>query len=324
MGLLATLPRATTADRRHIVGASDIAAILGVSPWASPMSVWLRMVGEAEPDDGHGAEAKARGNHFESGVRSWTAERIGALEVEAGIPIDEPGVVGSEPWTAYHPDGAFLLPSGWAIAELKTSRHPDGWGESGSAEIPAHYALQMAWQLALTPQVERLVAGVYVTSWDELRTYTVEREVEVERWLLDEVGSWYWRHIARGDAPPIDGSASSKSFLSRRFPRGNGLRVEADPEQRALALNWRAAKDRARVAEAEADHCANLLRETLGDASDMQTPEGRVSLIDVRGATSLDAAALREAHPEIARAFERQGAARRDLRWTPASRRKGG
>jgi len=325
MGLIATLPRASTADRRYIVGASDVAAIMGVSPWSSPMAVWLRMTQQDATVDAPNA-AMRRGNHLEAGVRSWTAEEVGATEIEPGIPIAEPGVVGPEPWMAYHPDGAYLLPGeGWAVAELKTTRRDSGWGPSGSHEIPEHYALQVAWQLACTPQVDRVIVGVYVASWDEVRTYRVDRDAEVERWLVDQVGAWYWRHIALGEAPPIDGSSEARAYLARRHPRGSGQRIDADPEQRALALAWRDARRRAAEAEAEADGLANRLRATIGDASTLALPEGRISLVDVAGAARIDSAALRAEHPEIAQRFERRSAARRDLRWaSEIDRRRGG
>ena len=41
----------TTEERRNYIGGSDIAAILGMSRWKTPLKLWLEKTGEVEPDD---------------------------------------------------------------------------------------------------------------------------------------------------------------------------------------------------------------------------------------------------------------------------------
>src|SRR5262245_21676530 len=37
-------------NRQHFIGASDISAILGISPWKTPLQLYLEKTGQAEPE----------------------------------------------------------------------------------------------------------------------------------------------------------------------------------------------------------------------------------------------------------------------------------
>ena len=61
--------------RRGGIGASDIAGILGISPWASPFSVWADKVGVL-PEEEPSTVMKA-GRWLERGVAPWFADETG-------------------------------------------------------------------------------------------------------------------------------------------------------------------------------------------------------------------------------------------------------
>ena len=61
--------------RRSGIGASDVAGILGLSPWASPFSVWASKIDDQADD--HDNDAMEFGRRAEVMVAPWFADRTG-------------------------------------------------------------------------------------------------------------------------------------------------------------------------------------------------------------------------------------------------------
>jgi putative phage-type endonuclease len=181
----ATRLRATSADRRTFIGASDAATVLGLSPWSTEMALWLRMTSTElqTPDNA----ATKRGRYLERGLLDWAADELQATSVVEGIPIDEPGIEGPEPWMAFHPDGALLLDDVWRLAEVKTSRNAYEWGEGD--DIPMHIFVQVQYQLACLGDVDEVVVVAYLPIADRLSLHTIARDDAFGRLLVDKLGA---------------------------------------------------------------------------------------------------------------------------------------
>src|SRR5574343_186859 len=120
------------ARRRKGIAATDAPAILGCSPWATPLSVWLDKVApEPRPD----SYAMARGRALESVIAEEWAHRHGAW-------LHRP------PMLVAHPDHPLLLCSldytadteaESVVVEVKTAS--DG-AEAAGGDLPDQYAGQ--------------------------------------------------------------------------------------------------------------------------------------------------------------------------------------
>ena len=62
------------AKRRGFLGASDVAAVLGVSPWAGPLDVYLDKIHAVEMQE---SRAMRRGHAMEPVIADWYAEETG-------------------------------------------------------------------------------------------------------------------------------------------------------------------------------------------------------------------------------------------------------
>jgi putative phage-type endonuclease len=312
--ILDTLPRAATVDRTLTLGASDAAAVLGLSPYTTPFSVWASKV---EPEaERVTSNAMKRGTYLESGVMRWTADELGA-EIENGVPLDEPGLVGPAPWLSVRPDGVLhYADKSPELAEIKTSRASNIWGAAGTDQVPEHYLVQVMMQFACVP-VERARIGAYLTSDDELRIYDIVRDDELIVSLLDKLDAWWYKHCdPHGPriAPPLDASEASTVWLKRTFPKDHAPIREADQEEVKLALEYkRLAADLAAL-QTKADTVKAQLQGIIGDAEGITTPYGKVTWKLQSGATRLDTKALEAAHPDIVANFKKQGEAIRVLR----------
>ena len=167
----------------RVVTASKVAAILGVSPYDSPLSMWRKMKGLDRPD----AETPAmrRGNLLESSVLDWwEADNPTARIIECQALVKLPGVE----WAAANLDAVAEVPDVastlTAVAvEAKTTTSWDEWGEPGTDQVPMHYLVQALWQLAMAPDLARVHFAV-LGPWLDFREYVIDRTDEVAE-LID-------------------------------------------------------------------------------------------------------------------------------------------
>ena len=136
----------------RVMTASKVPAVLGLSPWESPRTMWLKMRGELS-DDGSNAEAKSRGHYLEAGVIAWWLDRHPDAQGLERAPHRTRGthrIRGA--WAAATPD-VEVADDGHgnhAVVEAKTAANDDDWGTPGTDEAPAYYVAQCMWQLWVT------------------------------------------------------------------------------------------------------------------------------------------------------------------------------
>jgi putative phage-type endonuclease len=133
---------------------SRLAAVLGLSPWESPYSLWCEMAGLTPPTEQTGEQA--RGHYLEPSIAAWFADQHPDWEVfEAGTYVHQDRachLANPDRLIRYHtlPDS---MPVGWydievsALLEIKTDADGSGWGEPGTDEIPLYYRTQVQWYM---------------------------------------------------------------------------------------------------------------------------------------------------------------------------------
>lgn len=135
--------------RRHSVGSSEIAAVCGVSKWATPLDVYRRKTEDAEEEQ---SIAMMMGHAGEPVVAEWFCRETGAEVMDGSegefIVYDE-----AAPWRTASPDRYVTMPDGTqAVLECKTCNSyakmttdiDELW-----REYP-HYLLQVIWQMGVT------------------------------------------------------------------------------------------------------------------------------------------------------------------------------
>ena len=123
------------------IGGSEVGAILGISPFATPLDVWRKKVLKQEDEDQGPVSATGAGKRFEphilaayratlpEGSRMWTPERS----------VDG--------WKRYSPD-ALAEVGGWQrVVDAKSTIMAKEWGDDGSDEVPLYCAAQVTWYM---------------------------------------------------------------------------------------------------------------------------------------------------------------------------------
>lgn len=247
------------------VTASKVAAILGLSPWDSPYSIWRKMRGDVPSDNGSNAEAKARGHYLESAVIAWWLDQHPDA---AGLYRQHPLTL--EEWGAATPDltgeddglgNVFTL-------DAKTAADDEDWWawDDDAARlvpvVPPYYVAQAYWQLACHPRAQvAYVAVLFGSPRFGFAEFAIERDDELVSDLVEQCREFH--ASLSGDVPPtLDGSKATYETARRAHALGEGdveLTAEQAREFIESAAGLKAAETRARLAR-------SVVLEATGDA----------------------------------------------------------
>lgn len=212
--MTATIDRILTPgspEHLSLVTASKVAAIMGLSPWASPLSTWQQMKG-LDPGTAQTRE-QSRGHYLEPAVMEWWQDQHPEYtDVAEQVVLSR----GELPWAAATPDG-IATGAGVPIVgvEAKTAADTrDAWGKPGTDEIPLYYAIQAMWQMHLGGHKITYfpVLGEYLTFSEYVIEYDPLVGAELERQAFE-----FWESLLYDDAPPLDDHPATLESLRRVY-----------------------------------------------------------------------------------------------------------
>ncbi|MFE5090636.1 YqaJ viral recombinase family protein [Streptomyces sp. NPDC056638] len=244
------------AARAAGIGGSEIAAVMGISPYESRFSLWHRKQGLIAPVEE--TEVMYWGKVHEPGICARFADQHPDLTVDSSPTYSQ----ATRPWQIANPDRLIVdnlvtaLPT--AVLEAKTARDDKGWGEPGTDEIPVHYRAQCLWYLDVlgltTCHVAVLIAG------SEYREYVVTYSAS-EATAMREAGAEFIRTLAANERPNIDGHTATFQTI-KALPEGqDDIDIEVSTARRD---RYFAALDAAKQAEEEKRAAAGFLLDEIG------------------------------------------------------------
>lgn len=296
--------------RRQGLGGSDAPVVAGLSRWRGPYELWCEKVATGEVVNDGVTDYQWWGHFMEEPIAAWFNHHAAPL-VARRLPV----VLRSTRWPFMQANIDFVVvdesDNVLGPLEVKNRRYNDGWdtADDGTTNVPLdvlaqgmHYLAVGGWErcwfgasLGGAPPV---IAEV--TRTEDLLNDLVALEAD----FMDKVRN--------GVAPAVDGSASTRRALSKRWQAVEAKAVElhAEPTRFLLSERKRLLEE---VAERQGvvDEIENELCAMLQDA-EVGTLDGEVA-VTWKGVTrrSVDTRALRAAHPEIAQEFEKETGYRR-------------
>jgi putative phage-type endonuclease len=189
-------------DRRTAITASDVGGILGVSPWTSPMDVFLDKQGMRTVET---TERMKWGLKLQRAILEEYAERV-AQPIELSDPYSLVRFPGWEHLGA-------SLDARWAEGDRRpvdaknVGFKTKEWGEPGTGDVPYSYALQL--------HVQMMVCGAQCADLavlfggNTLAIYHVVRDAEIDEIILSAAKGFWHDHIVSGMPPPVDGTSAT-------------------------------------------------------------------------------------------------------------------
>lgn len=219
------------------VGGSDVAAILGLSKWSTPLAIYQDKRGESE----RGPETAAQ--HFGTALEDVVAKEFAA---RTGMPVYISNVffVSKErPWEIANIDriigGEHDDSPVDCFLECKTARDSREWGPSqeeeikagevlSDHEIPVYYETQVQWYMGVLG-VKRCYLAVLIAGSD-FRIYQIDRDDDVIAAMRDRVEEFWKERVLKGTPPdPV-----SQEDVKALWSSDDGEMVEASNEAAAV------------------------------------------------------------------------------------------
>lgn len=193
------------------IGGSDVAGILGLSPWNSPYKVWAVKCGLID-DDFVPSEAAEWGNRLEPIVLDKFEEEHPELKVYRDVGT---WANNEREWQLANPDALYETEDGRiGLIEVKTSRFEDGW-ENG--QPPVHYQTQIQWYASALG----LTAPIYVValfSGSKFREFVVESDTFQQETYVAQVDEFRQSFILAETKPDFDGSMATYETIRTLNP----------------------------------------------------------------------------------------------------------
>jgi len=277
--------------RRETLGASELPAILGVSPYKGAFEVWLEKRGLSEPrsDD---TPWQAWGLKMEPVIAESYQE---AMLKEHGQLLTLSGDgrtsirMTDTPWSCTPDRMVDWIAGGetWGV-DFKQTRYGEGYGPAWSEEVPAHVYAQCQWSMFVTDRGRWDVACLIGGS--DFRVYHLMRNDEFLDAALAEAEA-FWRHVVDGTEPPMDASRGAKQYLLARFPEDvamDPLPVYDDVETTNLMAELEAVRVEGKRLSVKQTTLENQLKLLIADRPGLVTPVGRATWKRTKDSTVVD------------------------------------
>lgn len=296
-GTLFTLVRTPDGDReawldqrRKGVGGSDVAAIMGLSPYRGAYEVWAEKSGLIEAPDISDNPAVIWGNILESVIGEHYAENHPDREVRRLNAVCQSI---ERPWAQASLDYEVKDPElGWGVLEIKTAgQRSEGKWDDG---VPLFYQTQVAHYLSVTGRAFADVA--VLIGGQDYREYRIMRD-EDDICAVESAVDEFWQRVQTGEEPPIDGSPGEAEALFKRHQTSDGEVWDCGDMPREVA-DYIYYKETAEAAKERLTKAGNALKQLIGDRKGIKCPDYIVTW--PRGTKkTFDSKRFMEDHPDL-------------------------
>lgn len=289
------MDKAHAEQRKHALGSTEIASILGVNPYQTGYDVWAEHTGKIERPDISDVPAVQAGVMFEGGILDWAGGELGeVVQYRDTLKMD------TDLRLSAQLDG--MIFSSQVPVEAKTAGLfgplSQEWGEALTDHVPAHYLIQCQVQMILTEsQVCHLAAFLGGVGF---RMYRVDRsDLIVES--IKEASVSFWDKYIVTDTPPD--SVPSLSIM-KLLPREEGKVIFLPPQVRLKVDAWLSLKERKKEIKAEIEEHVAELAMLLGDAEVGEFQDGSAYTYKMQTRRGFNAKALKAEMPDIAEKYK--------------------
>ena len=279
-------------DPRRIgtLGASEIAAVAGLSSHAGPLTIAARkrqQIADAPAD----SEAAEFGHWWELTAARWFEHRTGLHVLGEQTWVTST----ARPWMSATIDGFVAETPDASMDELLGVWECKSFNVADGEDLAPAVMAQVLWQLEVCDLPTAWVTGLVGKS---LQIRTIQRADHLDdiAWLIG-VGEAFWQHILDGTDPPA--AAGDLDMLKAITPEPDVV-IDLDDETAELARLYRSQSAARNAAEKAADETKARLLQALGDAAQARHNGTTLVTRTVTSRTTTDLDALLVDHPHLA------------------------
>jgi putative phage-type endonuclease len=274
-------------ERKLGIGGSDIAPIMGLSPYSTPLDVYRDKMNPIVAYEEETEDLK-RGARVEKYIlQEYCEVNNCSLEINLAPFIDL-----KYPFMRGNVDAKVVGEN--VIVEAKSTKSPIAKWEEG---IPEYYRTQVAYYAMLT-NAERVDVPVLFSNW-QYACFTYWRDLEYEARIRQAVIDFWNNHIVAGIPP----APSNPAELQEVYPKLETAKtIKADSDIREKINIWQETSLKRRELEKQEEKLKIEIQNFMGDAGILDAGFCKVALKE-RTMSRLDTGALKEAMPELYREY---------------------
>jgi len=257
--------------RRSGIGGSDIAALLGISPWRTAFDIWQEKTSTGPVIDNPSVKMRI-GTELEPLAAKMYEEETGRKTRKCNILLRSGRLIGNVDRLCACEDGSLPWTRKAGVRtnlalEIKTSSSLEEWDT-----VPRYYESQAQHYMGLMPTVVAFDFPVLFVARGTFRIYRIARNDEAIA-AMREVAEKFWRNYVETNTPP---PPQDDEDAVKIFPRHEeGKVVVADEELEEIIAKYRKAQDDMKQAKSEADGLKLEIQKAMGSAEAIVTPDKR-------------------------------------------------
>ena len=285
-------------QRRKGIGGSDVAGILGVSKWSSPIKVYMDKIGELPPVEDNEAMYWGR-----------VQEEIVAKEFElrSGMKVRRSNVIHQHPkypWMLANVDRLIIGQKAGLECKTASSYLLDAWEGD---QVPDAYLLQCMHYMEVLGYDEWWIAALI--GGNRFVYKKIERDQELID-LIVEKEAEFWQRVENRTPPDFDGSEASGVLLSKLYPEEKeGSVLELPSKASELIDTVMQAKNHIKTWEEVVSNAENQLKNMMGDFETGLIGERKITWKTVVS-NRLDTKKLKEQQSDIYAKFLKSSSSR--------------
>lgn len=285
-------------DRRHFLGGSDAAAVLGVSSWTSPVELWQqKALGKVKPVTEAQKRMRKRGTRLEPFIRGMVIEKLAdeghdveLVQCNGRYVDDRYPFLSCEIDFELRVDGEFVNGDAKSVSGFARNK----WGEIGTDAMPIEYAAQFMHGLGIHPLKPRRTLVAALRSFDDVDIYWLTRDEETIAGMREKLVSFWIDHVL----PKVPPDPSKFADVRALFPKAKPASVEATPEVLAKVARLREISTEVAALTGEEERIRFELARFMGPHALLTSGVRNVLTWDNQPSKRFDLEAFKREHPD--------------------------
>lgn len=281
--------------RKLGLGGSDMAAVLGLSPWRSPIDVWLDKTSDTVEEKE--SEPMYWGNVLEEVVAQEFAKRSGYKVRNNNFTLQSE----EYPYLLANIDREIVgLDAGLECKTANAFKANEWDGDN----VPDAYYIQCQHYMAVTGKSSWWIACL--VGGNTFYYKEIKRNEEVIKAIID-TGAAFWELVESKTMPAPDDTKQCENALKKLYQKSNGQSVELPANYGNMIIDYLEIKNQLSELETKKRGIENVMKDFLKDNERATYGEHFVSWKSTKAREAFDAKAFKEDYPELHKQYIKVG-----------------
>nr|DAN10300.1 MAG TPA: Exonuclease [Caudoviricetes sp.] len=281
--------------RKLGLGGSDMAAVLGLSPWRSPIDVWLDKTSDTVEEKE--SEPMYWGNVLEEVVAQEFAKRSGYKVRNNNFTLQSD----KYPYLLANIDREIVgLDAGLECKTANAFKANEWDGDN----VPDAYYIQCQHYMAVTGKSSWWIACL--VGGNTFHYKEIKRNEEVIAAIID-TGAAFWELVESKTMPAPDDTKQCENALKKLYQKSNGQSVELPANYGNMIIDYLEIKNQLSELETKKRGIENVMKDFLKDNEKATYGEHFVSWKSTKPRETFDAKAFKDDYPELHKKYIKVG-----------------